>query len=228
MCGRAKLSTDFSEIKIAFRIPPEHPTPNFGPSWNIAPTDPMPVVRYDAKAGQRSLDIIRWGLVPYWAKDIKIGYSTFNARAEDIEIKPAFREAFQKRRCLIPLDSFYEWKKTETGKQPYAIGLKGGGLMAMAGLWENWRSPAGEQIRSCTIVTITPNELCGQLHNRMPVILNPSAWPDWLGEKPADTKHLKSLLAPYPSEEMVCWPISARVGNVKNNDASLIEAIAAE
>src|ERR1700722_9690385 len=113
MRGRVKLSTDFSEIKIAFRVPPERPTPNFAPSWNIAPTDPMPVVRFDAKAAQRSLDVMRWGLVPYWAKDIKIGYSTFNARAEEIETKPAFREAFQWRRCLIPLDSFYEWKKTE-------------------------------------------------------------------------------------------------------------------
>ena len=163
MCGRAKLSTDFSEIKIAFRVPPERPTPNFAPSWNIAPTDPMPVVRYDTKAGERSLDVMRWGLIPYWAKDIKIGYSTFNARAEEIETKPAFREAFQRRRCLVPLDSFYEWKKTETGKQPYAIGLKGGGLMAMAGLWDTWRSPQGERIRSFTIATTTPNQLCAKI-----------------------------------------------------------------
>jgi putative SOS response-associated peptidase YedK len=227
MCGRAKLSTDFSEIKIAFRVLPERPTPNFAPSWNIAPTDPMPAVRYDAKAGQRSLDVMRWGLVPYWAKDIKIGFSTFNARAEEIETKPAFRDAFQKRRCLVPLDSFYEWKKIETGKQPYAIGLKGGGLMAMAGLWENWRSPAGEQIRSCTIVTTKPNELCSQLHDRMPVVLTPEAWPVWLGEVPSDVPRLKSLLAPYPSDEMVCWPVSTRVGSVKNNDPSLIEPLAA-
>lgn len=227
MCGRAKLSTDFSEIKIAFRIPPERPTPNFAASWNIAPTDPMPVVHFDAKAEQRSLDVMRWGLVPYWAKDIKIGYSTFNARAEDIGTKPAFREAFQRRRCLIPLDAFYEWKKTEDGKQPFAIGLKDGGLMAMAGLWENWRSPASEQIRSCTIVTTTPNELCAQLHNRMPVVLKKETWPVWLGEETADATALRALLAPYPSEEMVCWAVSARVGNVKNNDPSLIEPVAA-
>ena len=143
MCGRARLSSDVSEIKIAFRIPPERPTPNFAPSWNVAPTDPLPVVRYDAKDHQRSLDVMRWGLIPYWAKDIKIGFSTINARAEEIDTKPAFREAFRQRRCLVPLDNFYEWKKTPTGKQPYAIGLKGGGLMAMAGLWETWRSPAG-------------------------------------------------------------------------------------
>ena len=115
--------------RSAFSIPPGRPTPNFAPSWNVAPTDPLPVVRYDAEAHERSLDVMRWGLIPYWAKDIKIGYSKFNARAEEIETKPAFREAFRHRRCLVPLDNFYEWKKTATGKQPYAIGIEGGRLM---------------------------------------------------------------------------------------------------
>ena len=126
----------------------------------------------------------------------------------------------------MPLDNFYEWQKTATGKQPYAIGLKGGGLMAMAGLWETWRSPEGERIRSFTIATTTPNELCAKLHNRMPVVLKPEAWPVWLGEEPADEPRLKSLLAPYPSDAMICWPVSARVGNVRNNDSSLIEPVA--
>jgi putative SOS response-associated peptidase YedK len=124
MCGRARLSSDVSEIKLVFRIPPERLTPNFAASWNVAPTDPLPVVRFDAKDGQRSLDVMSWGLIPYWAKDIKIGFSTINARAEEIDTKPAFREAFRQRRCLVPLDNFYEWKKTATGKQPYAIALK--------------------------------------------------------------------------------------------------------
>jgi putative SOS response-associated peptidase YedK len=226
MCGRARLSSDVSEIKIAFSIPPERPTPNIAPSWNVAPTDPLPIVRYDAKDGQRSLEIMRWGLIPYWAKDIKIGYSTINARAEEVESKPAFREAFRQRRCLVPLDSFYEWKKTETGKQPYAIGLAGGGLLAMAGLWDTWRSPQGERVRSFTIVTTTPNELCAALHNRMPVVLKPADWPAWLGEEPTDVPHLKGLLAPYADDDMICWPVSTRVGNVKNNDPSLIEPVA--
>jgi putative SOS response-associated peptidase YedK len=227
MCGRARLSSDVSEIKIAFGIPPERPAPNFAASWNVAPTDPLPVVRFDAKEHQRSLDVMRWGLIPYWAKDMKIGFSTINARGEEIDTKPAFREAFRQRRCLVPLDNFYEWAKTPTGKQPYAIGLKDGGLMAMAGLWETWRSPEGERIRSFTIATTTPNELCAKLHNRMPVVLKPEAWPAWLGEEAADLPHLKALLAPYPSDGMICWPVSGRVGNVKNNDPSLIEPLAA-
>ena len=172
MCGRARLSSDVSEIKVAFRIPPERPTPNFAASWNVAPTDPVPVVRYDAKEHQRSLEVMRWGLVPFWAKDIKVGFANINAKAEGIESKPAFREAFRQRRCLVPVDNFYEWKKVDSGKQPYAIGLKGGGLMALAGLWETWRSSsAGERVRSFAIVTTEPNELCAALHNRMPVVL---------------------------------------------------------
>jgi putative SOS response-associated peptidase YedK len=227
MCGRARLSSDVSEIKIVFGIPPERPAPNFAPNWNAAPTALLPVVRFDADDRQRSLDVMRWGLIPHWAKDIKIGYSTFNARGEEIDTKPAFRQAFRQRRCLVPLDNFYEWKKTGARKQPYAIGLAGGGLMAMAGLWESWNAPGGERVRSFTIITTVPNTLCAELHNRMPVVLKPTAWPVWLGEEPAELPRLKALLAPYPSDEMVCWPVSARVGNVRNNDPSLIEPVAA-
>jgi putative SOS response-associated peptidase YedK len=211
MCGRARLSSDVSEIKVAFRIPPERPAPNFAASWNVAPTDPLPVVRYDAKDHQRSLEVTRWGLVPFWAKDIKVGFANINAKTEGIENKPAFREAFRQRRCLVPVD----------------IGLKDGGLMALAGLWESWHSkPAGERVRSFAIVTTEPNELCAQLHNRMPVVLAPEAWPQWLGEQPADLSQLKALLVPYPSDEMIAWSVSARVGNVRNNDSSLIEPVA--
>jgi putative SOS response-associated peptidase YedK len=227
MCGRAKLETDVSEIKIAFRIPPEYPTPNFPPSWNVAPTDSLPIVRFDPKAGHRTLDLMRWGLVPYWAKDIKIGFSTINAMAETVDTKPVFREAFQRRRCIIPVDNFYEWKKLDAKtKQPYAIALADRSLMPLAGLWETWRSPVNETIRSFTIVTTEPNELCGALHNRMPVVLSPDTWSVWLGEDPAEPEQLKALLNPYQGE-MTCWPVSQRVGNVKNNDPSLIEPVAA-
>ena len=227
MCGRVRLSSDVSEIKLVFSIPPDRPTPNFAPSWNVAPTDPLPIVRTDDKAGERSLEVMRWGLVPFWAKDIKVGFANINAKAEGIETKPAFREAFQRRRCLVPVDNFYEWQKTPAGKQPYAIALADRGLMALAGLWESWWSPAGERMRSFAIITTTPNELCAALHNRMPVVLKPESWPVWLGEEPADASALKALLAPFPSEEMTCWPVSSRVGNVKNNDPGLIEPMIA-
>jgi putative SOS response-associated peptidase YedK len=165
--------------------------------------------------------------VPFWAKAIKVGFANINAKAEEIENKPAFREAFRQRRCLVPVDNFFEWQKTASGKQPYAIALKGGGLLALAGLWETCRSPAGERVRSFAIITTAPNELCARLHNRMPGILRPQSWPAWLGEEPADEPHLKALLAPYPADGMICWPVSARVGNVRNNDSSLIEPVVA-
>jgi putative SOS response-associated peptidase YedK len=137
MCGRARLSSDVSEIKVAFRIPPERPTPKFPPRWNVAPTDSLPVVRYDAKDAQHNLDMLRWGLIPPWANDIKVGFANINAKAEGIENKPAFRKAFERRRCLVPVDNFYEWRNTATGKQPYALALADRGIMALAGLWEN-------------------------------------------------------------------------------------------
>ena len=226
MCGRVRLSSDVSEIKLVFSIPPHRPTPNFAPSLERRANRPLPVVRYDARPASAAWTCCGGGLCRIWAKDIKVGFSNINAKAEGIESKPAFREAFQRRRCLVPVDNFYEWKKTATGKQPYAIALADRGLMALAGLWENWRSPAGEWVRSFAIITTTPNELCAELHNRMPVVLGPDVWPEWLGEEPADPARLKALLAPYPAEEMTCWPVSTRVGNVKNNDPSLIEPVA--
>ena len=223
MCGRARLSSDVSEIKLVFSIPPERPTPNIPANWNAAPTEDLPVIRYDAKAGQRSLDVMRWGLVPFWAKDIKVGFSNINAKAEGIDTKPAFREAFNRRRCLIPFDCFYEWKKLGKDRQPYAVGLADRRLMALAGLWETWRSPAGERVRSFAIATTAANALLAEVHDRMPVILAPREWPAWLGETPADPQHLKSLLVPYPAEDMILWPVDKRVGNVVNKDPALIE-----
>jgi putative SOS response-associated peptidase YedK len=183
MCGRARLSSDVSEIKLVFSIPTERPNPNIPANWNAAPTEELPVVRYDARAGQRSVDTMRWGLVPFWAKDIKVGFANINAKAEGIETRPAFREAFARRRCLIPFDCFYEWKKLGKERQPYAVGLADRRLMALAGLWEAWRSPAGERVRSFAIVTTAANALLAEIHDRMPVILAPENWPVWLGEK---------------------------------------------
>ncbi len=226
MCGRARLSSDVSELKLVFGIPPQRPAPNIPANWNAAPTEDLPVVRYDPKTQSRSLDVMRWGLVPYWAKDLKIGYSTINAKAEGIDLRPAFREAFERRRCLVPFDSFYEWQKLGKERQPYAVARAGGRLMAMAGLWDRWRSPQGEIVRSFTIVTTAANALLAPLHERMPVILDPDAWPLWLGEAAADSDRLKALLRPYPAEQMTVWPVDKRVGNVKNKDCGLIEPVA--
>ena len=166
---------------------------------------------------------MRWGLVPFWAKDIKVGFSNINAKAEGIDTKPAFREAFNRRRCLIPFDCFYEWKKLGKDRQPYAVGLADRRLMALAGLWETWRSPAGERVRSFAIATTAANALLAEVHDRMPVILAPQNWPAWLGESPAGPEQLKSLLLPYPAEGMIIWPVDKRVGNVVTKDPSLIE-----
>jgi putative SOS response-associated peptidase YedK len=223
MCGRARLSSDVSEINLVFSVPPDRPTPNIPANWNAAPTEDLPVVRYDSRAGMRSLDVMRWGLVPFWAKDIKVGFANINAKAEGIDTKPAFREAFARRRSLIPFDCFYEWKKLGKEREPFAVGLADRRLMALAGLWENWRSPAGERVRSFTIVTTAANALLAPIHDRMPVILPPEKWPAWLGETETGAEQLKSLLAPYPAEDMVIWPVDKRVGDVKNKDPTLIE-----
>jgi len=228
MCGRVKLEGDFSQLTAAFDIPDDFPAPNYAPSWNVAPTDNLPIVRYFEKEGYRTLHLMRWGLVPYWSKSIKVSFANINAMAETIDTKTAFRTAFERRRCLVPIEAFYEWQKIgPKEKQPYAIALAGGGFMALAGQWENWKSPDQEWVRSFTIITCPPNEMCGKIHNRMPVILPSETWPLWLGEEVAQPDQLKAILRPYPAEEMTCWPVSARVGNVRNNEPSLIEPITA-
>jgi putative SOS response-associated peptidase YedK len=161
--------------------------------------------------------------VPFWAKDIKVGFANINAKAEGVDTRPAFREAFARRRCLVPFDCFYEWKNLGKERQPYAVALSDRRLMALAGLWETWRSPAGERVRSFAIVTTAPNALLADVHDRMPVILAPENWPAWLGERQTGPAELKSLLRPYPAEDMIIWPVDKRIGDPKNKDPSLIE-----
>jgi putative SOS response-associated peptidase YedK len=196
MCGRARLSSDLSEIKIAFRIPPERPMPNFASSWNLAPTDS--VVRNDPKAGQRSLDMLRWGLIPYWSKDIKVGFANINAKAEGSRTSRHSAKRSSAGTAWCRSTTFMNGAKPRPGSSPMRSRSAERGIMALAGLWENWRSPAGEWVRSFAIVTTVPNQLCAEIHNRMPVILKPDAWPAWLGEEPADEPELKALLAPLP------------------------------
>jgi len=199
-----------------------NPAPDFPPRYNAAPTDKLPVVRLD-REGNRELALLRWGLIPFWAKDEKVGFSSINARAETVATAPAFREAFPRRRCLVPATGFYEWKKLPGGsKQPYNIGMRDGSSFAMAGLWERW-TKGPEPIESFTIITGPPNSLAAELHDRMPVILEPDHWDAWLSSK--DMGEVQKMLQPFPAQLMRAYPVSAKVGNVKNDAPDLIEPI---
>jgi len=205
--------------------------------YNVAPTQPAPVVRHQGAehGGPRALSMLRWGLVPSWAKDLKIGNAHINARAEGIEAKPAFRAAFKRRRCVVPVSGFYEWKKLDDGKskQPYYITASDEEPLAFAGLWEFWKPPAsegggveGEPIESFTIITTTPNEMMARLHDRMPVILDRANFGAWLDPANQDASGLLALLRPYPAELMMCHPVSTLVNSPRNDDAACIERVA--
>lgn len=224
MCGRYKLTVPFREIVRLYNLTN---SVNLPARYNIAPTQDVLAVIDEPETKQRRGEMMRWGLVPFWAKDTKVGYSLINARAETVATKPAFREAFKKRRCIIPVDAFYEWQPTGgTRKQPYAIVMKDRSPFGFAGLWEQWTYKAsGEVIRSCTIIVTEANALCAPIHDRMPVILDPKDYARWLGEEPATPGALAALLKPYPAEQMACFKIGPRIGNVKNDDAALIELI---
>lgn len=224
MCGRVRLSSDYSEIKIALKFDVAAPAPNFERDWNKPPTAPM-LVAIRSADGKRTPKMMRWGLLPAWAKDEKIAYSTFNARSENFTKKPAFRDAWKKgQRCLVVTDGFYEWKKiTVKEKQPYAIAMADGGQMVMAGLWSMWKDPkSGDEILSCTVLTGAPNTVMSELHDRMPVILAETDWPKWLGEESATEEELLALLKPCPDEALKIWSVDKRVGSVRNKGADLL------
>lgn len=200
-------------------------TPELKPRYNIAPTQPVTVVRQTEQDGQSAREIVamHWGLIPSWSKDTKIGSRMINARAETVHEKPSFRAAFKKRRCLIPADGFYEWKKLDAkNKLPYFIGMKDQGLFAFAGLWERWDGVDNMVTESCTIITTEPNEVCKEIHNRMPVILSPDNYDAWLNPKSNDFEFLKSLLMPYPPEEMIAFSVSMLVNNPRNDSPGCI------
>lgn len=228
MCGRYGRRADKQRIAEWMQT---HDTNVFddsylAPSYNVAPQSLQPVVRLDNETGRRELAILRWGLIPFWAKDSKIGCSTINAKSETVTASPAFREAMKRRRCLVPAEWFYEWQKTgANAKQPYAIGLRDGSLFAFAGLWETWKDKANDRVlETYTVLTTDPNELMEPIHNRMPVILAPKDYQRWL--EPGEPAHLPvDLLRPYPADEMKAWKVSSAVGNVRNNAPELIAPI---
>lgn len=227
MCGRFLNKLPAAEIARLFGT--RNPLPNYPARYNLAPTQPVLAVRYNAETAERSLDALRWGLVPHWAKDLSFGARAINARAETVATAPAFREAFKARRCIIPASGFYEWRKAGATKTPYAVLPKEEPLFAFAGVWENWRDKSGgEWVRTCTIITGAANALLAPIHDRMPIILERNAWARWLGDEPASRDELLSLLRPFPAERMLAYPVSPRVNSVRNDDAGLIDPVMAE
>lgn len=196
MCGRVKLPEDHSEIRLVWR-PDIDKIQSWTPRYNVAPTTMVPVLT--SANGTRTAEMMRWGLIPSWAKEEKLPFATFNARADGVKTKPAFRGAWKAgRRCLIAASGFYEWRKPD--KQPFMIALGNRQLMSFAGLWEEWRPKDRDPVRSCTIITTDANSMIAPLHDRMPVILGPEDWPAWLGEEPiADPA---TLLRPFPPEQI--------------------------
>ncbi|HME22582.1 MAG TPA: SOS response-associated peptidase [Acetobacteraceae bacterium] len=219
MCGRYASFLPAEALRALFHT--VNPTPNWEPTWNMAPTRDAPVVRLHPETRARHLDLLRWGLVPHWAKDAKSVRQPINARAETAATAPMFRDAMARRRCLVPADVFYEWRATEQGKQPFAIARADGQPMAFAGLWEGWRGADGTVLRTFTIVTTNANPVLRPLHERMPVILEPVGWPVWLGEVLSDPA---ALLRPSAAELRV-WPIGTAVNNVRNDTAALLEPV---
>ena len=191
------------------------------PSWNVAPTDPVHAVL--EADGERRLDVLRWGLVPWWSNDTRGAARMINARAETLATKPAYREAFEKRRCIIPADGFYEWRRVEDRKsQPYFIHRTDGDPVAFAGVGAVWRTPEDGRLRTCSIVTTKANETVAPLHARMPVILPPSAWDAWLDPANNDTVILARLLVPAPPALLTAYPVVPLVNSVRNNGPELI------
>jgi len=219
MCGRFTLTVSPADLQADY---PEFAFPRqYAPRYNIAPSQPVLVIPND---GVGKADFFVWGLIPSWAKNPAIGNRMINARAETLAEKPAFRAAYRYRRCLILADGFYEWY-TQPGhkaKIPYHIRMKSGRPFAFAGLWEEWYSPDGSEIKSCTIITTAPNELAARLHNRMPVILPDNAHMQWLDVSPRPPADLQHLLAPYPDEELIAHPVSLFVNNPANDSPECI------
>jgi putative SOS response-associated peptidase YedK len=220
MCGRYTLRTPVETLVERFEID-EYPS-SITPSYNIAPTQGVAAVI--AENGKRKLEMLHWGLIPSWAKDPEVGNKMINARAETVAEKPSYRKAFKERRCLILADGFYEWQKTDSGKQPFYIRMEDESPFAFAGLWESWQN--GREIRSCTIITTSPNEVAAQVHNRMPVILHPEDYEMWLDPDFDEREPLTTLLQPFPAEAMEAYPVSRRVNKPSNNEPGVVEPAA--
>lgn len=224
MCGRFTLTDPDAELAVQFNLPE---VPDVYPRYNIAPTQPVAAVRLNARSGLREMVMLRWGLIPSWARDPEIGARMINARAETAAEKPAFRTAFRRRRCLVVADGFYEWQKQGGIKQPFYIHLHDRKPFGFAGLWEFWKDPEGQAAETCTLLTTEPNNLIGAFHNRMPVILPPEYYGLWLNPEIEDPAVLQPMLKAYPAEEMEAYPVSRWVNNSDNEGPRCIEPLLA-
>jgi len=221
MCGRYSFAPELKIVNEHYDITIKDG--ELTPDYNCAPTRSLPVITANNPG---ELSFFRWGLIPFWAKDASIGNKLINARGELIAEKASFKNAFKRRRCLVPADAFYEWRSMETSKEkiPYRIFLPNQGVFSMAGLWEQWKNPEGEAVNTFTIVTTTPNELMAEIHNRMPVILSKEDEKNWLQE--TDEQKLLSLIKPFPAKLMSAYRISNLVNSVRNNSPKIIEPFA--
>jgi putative SOS response-associated peptidase YedK len=218
MCGRFTLTANPEDIQQAFNLTTA--PSNIEPRYNVAPTQPVAVITND---DPKSLTYLRWGLVPSWSKDIKIGAKLINARSEEAYEKPSFRSAFKRRRCLIPTNGFYEWQKEGKGKTPHFIHMRGGELFAFAGLWEIWHSPDGDELRTCTILTTSANTLIEPLHNRMPVILRPQDYSIWLEKGEQPTEVLMPLMKQFDPNAMEEYVVSTAVNHAMVDSPDMVE-----
>ena len=217
MCGRYRLTAKERYLRDHFGLARDV---SWSPRWNIAPTQKVPIIRQDRKEPTRSFGLVRWGLIPSWAKDEKTGLKAINAMSETASDKPTFRDAMRHRRCLVAADGFYEWQKLgPKEKQPYCFAMVNGSLFAFAGLWETWRNPAGESIETCTILTTKPNSLVSDVHDRMPVILKPDDYELWLDPGFAEVAAIADCLKPFDPRSMTKYPVSTRVNRADNDDA---------
>jgi len=219
MCGRFTLHLPPELIAEIFGM--QQPV-DFTPRFNVAPSQSHPVVRLTGEG--REIRPLKWGLIPHWAQDSRLGYSMFNARAETLSIKPAFRGSFRSRRCLVVADGFYEWRHEGKDKEPFYITLRDGGVMPYAGLWDEWHDPAGEVVETFTIITCASNGLVRPLHERMPVIVSRKDYDTWL-DPDVPAERVKELLQPYPAERMTLWRVGALVNNPRNDSEECIRKV---
>ena len=217
MCGRFSISTPTEILKVRFNVPRAK---DLKPNYNAAPTQNLPVI---LNSEPTTINLCRWGLIPFWAKEERIGNGMINARAETLLQKPSFRTPFKKQRCLVLTDGFYEWKKTSDRKIPHRISMRDHEPFAFAGIWEVWRTPDGEDVKTFSIITTEPNQLMKPLHNRMPVIMKQENEEKWLQE--IDISEAQKMLEPYPFEDLEAYPISTLVNNPRNNSEDIIKPL---